>query len=123
VPKPRPGSEAIFKDLYRRANTAGDRDRACDTPVARSIRLPRRPRAVDEARLKTVGSLYRALGLSAPEPSPCVMFYTFLFGQSLLFFDENPRNAPSRRRLRPRPDGNYTGNNNGALAAPTMTGS
>lgn len=51
---------------------------------------------MDEARLKVVGSLYRALGLSVAEAEAhAVMFYTFLFGQSLLFLDENPRKRAS----------------------------
>lgn len=84
---------AIFKIYTERANTQGIaielaiRQWARSDPIAASA-----AEAVDEARLKTVGSLYRALGLSAPEAEArAVMFYTFLFGQSLLFFDENPR--------------------------------
>ena len=42
--------------------------------------------------LKVVGSLYRKLGLSAPDADArAVLFYTFLFGQSMLFLDETPR--------------------------------
>jgi AcrR family transcriptional regulator len=47
---------------------------------------------VDAARLKTVSSLYRNLGLSAPDADArAVLFYTFLFGQSMLFLDDTPR--------------------------------
>jgi hypothetical protein len=51
---------------------------------------------VDAARMKTVGSLFRKLGLSAADAEArAVLFYTFLFGQSLLFFDETPRRRAS----------------------------
>jgi AcrR family transcriptional regulator len=47
---------------------------------------------VDTARLKVGGSLFRKLGLSAPDADArAVLFYTFLFGQSMLFLDETPR--------------------------------
>jgi len=47
--------------------------------------------AVDAARLKVVGSLFRA-GMSAQDAhTRAVLFYAFLFGQSLMFVDENPR--------------------------------
>jgi AcrR family transcriptional regulator len=62
---------AIFKLYSERANTQG---------------------MVDAARLKIVGSLYRMLGLSAPDADArAVLFYTFLFGQSMLFLDDTPR--------------------------------
>lgn len=49
-------------------------------------------REVDSARLKTVSSLYRELGLSATEADArAVLLYAFLFGQSLMFLDESPR--------------------------------
>jgi AcrR family transcriptional regulator len=49
---------------------------------------------VDAARLKTASLLYRKLGLSAPDADArAVLFYAFLFGQSLLFLD-----GPARRR-------------------------
>ena len=47
---------------------------------------------VDTARLKVGGSLFRKLGLSAPDADArAVLFYAFLFGQSMLFLDETPR--------------------------------
>jgi AcrR family transcriptional regulator len=47
--------------------------------------------AVDAARLKVVSSLFRA-GMSAQDANTrAVLFYAFLFGQSLMFIDENPR--------------------------------
>ncbi|QPF85676.1 TetR/AcrR family transcriptional regulator [Bradyrhizobium genosp. L] len=47
---------------------------------------------VDAARLKNVGQLYRATGLSAEQAdAQAFLFYGFLFGQSLLFPDRGPR--------------------------------
>ena len=87
----------IFKIYTERANTQGIaielaiRQWARSDPIAAAA-----AEAVDEARLKVVGSLYRALGLSVAEADArAVMFYTFLFGQSLLFLDENPRKRAS----------------------------
>ena len=48
--------------------------------------------AVDAARLKNVGQLYRAAGLSADEAdAQAFLFYSFIFGQSLLFLERGPR--------------------------------
>ena len=84
---------SIFKLYSERANAQGIaielaiRQWARTDPIAATA-----AQQVDAARLKTVSSLYRALGLSVPEAEArAVLFYTFLFGQSLLFFDENPR--------------------------------
>jgi AcrR family transcriptional regulator len=83
----------IFRIFTERANTQGMaielaiRQWARSDPTAAAA-----AEAVDQARLKVVGSQYRALGLSVAEAEArAVMFYTFLFGQSLLFFDERPR--------------------------------
>jgi AcrR family transcriptional regulator len=47
---------------------------------------------VDAARLRTVTRLYRQLGLStADAEGRATLFYSFLFGQSLLFDNESPR--------------------------------
>ena len=47
---------------------------------------------VDAARLKNVGQLYRAIGLGAEEAdAQAFLFYSFIFGQSLLFLDRGPR--------------------------------
>ncbi|SIO63320.1 transcriptional regulator, TetR family [Bradyrhizobium erythrophlei] len=47
--------------------------------------------AVDAARLKVVSSLFRT-GMSAQDADArAVLFYAFLFGQSMMFVDENPR--------------------------------
>jgi hypothetical protein len=51
-------------------------DQAAATAVAK----------VDAARLKNVGQLYRATGLSAEQAdAQAFLFYCFIFGQSLLF--------------------------------------
>jgi AcrR family transcriptional regulator len=47
---------------------------------------------VDAQRLKSVEELYRRLGLAIEEArSRAILFYSFIFGQSLLFLDETPR--------------------------------
>jgi AcrR family transcriptional regulator len=85
--------KSIFKLYSERANMQGIaielaiRQWARTDPMAAAA-----AEKVDAARLKTVSSLYRMLGLSVPEAEArAVLFYTFLFGQSLLFFDDNPR--------------------------------
>ena len=48
--------------------------------------------SVDAARLKNVGQLYRAAGLVAEEAdAQAFLFYSFIFGQSLLFLERGPR--------------------------------
>jgi AcrR family transcriptional regulator len=87
----------IFKLYSERANAQGIaielaiRQWARNDPAAAAA-----AEKVDAARLKTVGSLFRKLGLSgADAEARAVLFYTFLFGQSLLFFDETPRRRAS----------------------------
>ena len=47
---------------------------------------------VDAARLKNVGQLYRATGLSLEAAdAQAFLFYCFIFGQSLLFLERGPR--------------------------------
>lgn len=47
---------------------------------------------VDAARLKNVGQLYRATGLPGEEAdAQAFLFYCFIFGQSLLFLERDPR--------------------------------
>lgn len=47
---------------------------------------------VDDARLKNVGQLYRATGLTTKEAdAQAFLFYCFIFGQSLLFPQRGPR--------------------------------
>jgi AcrR family transcriptional regulator len=48
--------------------------------------------AVDAARLKNVGQLYRTTGLGAEDAdAQAFLFYSFIFGQSLLFPERGPR--------------------------------
>src|SRR5438874_11558267 len=48
--------------------------------------------SVDAARLKNVGQLYRATGLSSEQAdAQAFLFYCFIFGQSLLFLERSPR--------------------------------
>lgn len=48
--------------------------------------------SVDAARLKNVGTLYRAAGLAPEEAdAQAFLFYSFIFGQSLLFLERGPR--------------------------------
>jgi AcrR family transcriptional regulator len=48
--------------------------------------------AVDAARLKNVGQLYRATGLAGEEAdAQAFLFYSFIFGQSLLFLERGQR--------------------------------
>jgi AcrR family transcriptional regulator len=51
---------------------------------------------VDDARLRNVAQLYRQLGLDAADAEGrAVLFYAFIFGQSLLFLDQPPRKRAS----------------------------
>lgn len=51
---------------------------------------------VDAQRLKNVEDLYRRLGVSAEDvQARAVLFYSFIFGQSLLFFDQANRKRAS----------------------------
>ena len=52
--------------------------------------------SVDAARLKNVAELYRELGLT-PEDAQAraVLFYSFIFGQSLLVLEQAPRKRAS----------------------------
>ena len=84
---------SIFKLYSERANKQG---MAIELAIRQWARTDPAAAAaaerVDAARLKTARSLYRQLGLSAPDADArAVLLYTFLFGQSLLFFEENPR--------------------------------
>jgi AcrR family transcriptional regulator len=84
---------ALIRLYSERMNTAGmaielairqwaRSDEAAATAVAR----------VDAARLKNVGQLYRATGLSAEQAdAQAFLFYCFIFGQSLLFPERGQR--------------------------------
>ncbi|HEU0061739.1 MAG TPA: TetR/AcrR family transcriptional regulator [Hyphomicrobiaceae bacterium] len=51
---------------------------------------------VDAARLQAVAELYRRLGLSADDAQGrAILFYAFIFGQSLLFLTHAPRRRAS----------------------------
>jgi AcrR family transcriptional regulator len=51
---------------------------------------------VDAARLQNVEQLYRQLGLAAEEAQArAVLFYAFIFGQSLLVLEQSPRKRVS----------------------------
>jgi hypothetical protein len=48
--------------------------------------------AVDAARLKNVGGLFRATGLASDEAdAKAFLFYCFIFGQSLLFLESGQK--------------------------------
>jgi len=48
--------------------------------------------AVDGARLKASASQFQSAGMSAQDADArAVLFYAFLFGQSMMFIDESPR--------------------------------
>jgi len=52
--------------------------------------------SVDAARLSNVAQLYSKLGLATEEAQArAVLFYTFIFGQSLLFLEQAPRKRAS----------------------------
>ena len=52
--------------------------------------------SVDEARLRNVADVYRRMGLSADDAQArAVLFYSFIFGQSLLFLEQAPRKRAS----------------------------
>lgn len=52
--------------------------------------------AVDATRLGVVGSLFQNAGMSAQDADArAVLFYAFLFGQSLMFMNESPRKRAS----------------------------
>jgi len=84
---------ALIRLYSERMNTAGmaielairqwaRSDEAAATAVAK----------VDAARLKNVGQLYRATGLSAEQAdAQAFLFYCFIFGQSLLFPERGQR--------------------------------
>ena len=51
---------------------------------------------VDAARLARIGQLYRQLGLDAKDAEArAILFYSFIFGQSLLFLDQAARKRTS----------------------------
>ena len=90
--------------LFRTRQHAGHCDRAPPAPMGAKRRSDCRRccRAGGCGASETVSSLFRALGLSASEAEArAVLFYTFLFGQSLLFFDDDPRRRANLVALAP----------------------
>src|ERR1700687_3018380 len=78
---------ALIRLYSERMNTAG---MAIELAIRHSARTDAAAAAavarVDAARLKNVGQLYRATGLSAEQAdAQAFLFYCFIFGQSLLF--------------------------------------
>jgi AcrR family transcriptional regulator len=52
--------------------------------------------SVDAARLDNIGRLYRLLGLSGDDAQAhAVLFYAYIFGESLLFLEHGPRKRAS----------------------------
>jgi AcrR family transcriptional regulator len=61
-----------------------------DAAAARAVK------SVDAARLSRVAQLYRKLGLAKDDAQArAVLFYSFIFGQSLLFLEQRPRKQAS----------------------------
>jgi len=84
---------ALMKLYSERMNTEGMAVELAIRQWARSDEEAARAVArVDAARLKTVGSLYRTLGLAPEEAdAQAFLFYSFIFGQSLLFLERGQR--------------------------------
>jgi AcrR family transcriptional regulator len=83
----------LFRLYSERMNTEGMAVELAIRQWARSDEAAANAVAgVDAARLKNVGLLYRATGLSAEEAdAQAFLFYCFVFGQSLLFLERGPR--------------------------------
>jgi hypothetical protein len=86
-----------FRSFTERANEQGMAIELAIRQWARNDPMAAAAAAiVDAARLKTASSLYRSLGLSARDADArAVLFYAFLFGQSMMFLDEAPRKRAS----------------------------
>ena len=84
---------ALIRLYSERMNTEGMAVELAIRQWARSDELAAYAVAsVDAARLKNVGHLYRATGLSTEEAdAQAFLFYCFIFGQSLLFLERGPR--------------------------------
>jgi AcrR family transcriptional regulator len=84
---------ALIRLYSERMNTAG---MAIELAIRQWARTDAAAAAavarVDAARLKNVGQLYRATGLSAEQAdAQAFLFYCFIFGQSLLFLVRGQR--------------------------------
>ena len=84
---------ALIRLYSERMNTAGMAIELAIRQWARSDEAAAAAVArVDAARLKNVGQLYRATGLSAEQAdAQAFLFYCFIFGQSLLFLERGQR--------------------------------
>jgi AcrR family transcriptional regulator len=61
-------------------------------------------RSVDVARLRSISSLYEELGQDRRQAEQrALLFYSFVFGQSLLFLEKSSRSARADRSLRRAP--------------------
>jgi AcrR family transcriptional regulator len=84
---------ALIRLYSERMNTAG---MAIELAIRQWARADERAALavanVDAARLKNVGQLYRATGLTLEQAdAQAFLFYCFIFGQSLLFLERGPR--------------------------------
>lgn len=90
---PRQRLAALIKLYSERMNTEG---MAIELAIRQWARIDEvaaeAVASVDAARLKTVGGLYRATGLSPEEAdAQAFLFYSFIFGQSLLILERGQR--------------------------------
>jgi AcrR family transcriptional regulator len=90
---PRQRLTALMKLYSERMNTEGMAIELAIRQWARTDETAAQAVAsVDAARLKTVGQLYRATGLSPEEAeAQAFLFYSFIFGQSLLVLERGQR--------------------------------
>jgi AcrR family transcriptional regulator len=90
---PRQRLTALIKLYSERMNTEGMAIELAIRQWARTDEAAAEAVAsVDAARLKTVGQLYRATGLSPEEAdAQAFLFYSFIFGQSLLILERGQR--------------------------------
>jgi AcrR family transcriptional regulator len=84
---------ALIRLYSERMNTEGMAVELAIRQWARSDEAAAKAVAgVDAARLKNVGQLYRATGLTLEQADArAFLFYCFIFGQSLLFLERGPR--------------------------------
>ncbi|HJZ34232.1 MAG TPA: TetR/AcrR family transcriptional regulator [Hyphomicrobiaceae bacterium] len=94
---PRERLKAIVKLYSERVNAQGMAVELAIRQWARSDKLAAASVAqVDAARLKNVAQLYRKLGFTdAAAQERAILFYSFIFGQSLLFLEQAPRKPTS----------------------------
>jgi hypothetical protein len=94
---PRERLKAIVKLYSERVNAQGMAVELAIRQWARSDKLAAASVAqVDAARLKNVAQLYRKLGFTeAAAQERAILFYSFIFGQSLLFLERAPRKPTS----------------------------